>query len=202
MTLQTGAVALIAAAYGWRLGAGDGRALSARRGDRPAGLRRHAAKGIGLAYMVGPTGGYPGRLRRRRRARRLAGGARLRPQSRSSSSAPCCSATRSSSRSGFSGSGSRRSAGTSRCLACGLLPVHPRRSGEAGARRLPRLRRRAPRQALSGAQLRHLRDPSLRDAVTGVQARARAASAAAAPPRRSARARTGSADGTGSRSAG
>ena len=52
------------------------------------------AKGIGLAYMLGPTGGYPDRLPSGRSARRLAGRARLRPQPASSCSARCCSATR------------------------------------------------------------------------------------------------------------
>ena len=80
MTLQTGAVALLAAAYGWRLGLATVVLYLLEGRDRPAGLRGHAAKGIGLAYMVGTDRRLPARLRGRRRAGRLAGRARLRPQ--------------------------------------------------------------------------------------------------------------------------
>ncbi len=58
MTMQTFAVMLIAAVYGARLG---GATVLAYLGQGLAGLPVFAGtpeKGIGLAYMVGPTGGY------------------------------------------------------------------------------------------------------------------------------------------------
>lgn len=58
MTLQTGAVALIAAAYGSRLGFAT---VVLYLLEGAAGLpvfEGTPAKGIGLAYMVGTTGGY------------------------------------------------------------------------------------------------------------------------------------------------
>ena len=58
MTLQTGAVALIGAAYGWRLGAAT---VLLYLVEGAAGLpvfEGTPLKGIGLAYMMGPTGGY------------------------------------------------------------------------------------------------------------------------------------------------
>lgn len=58
MTLQTGAVAMIAAAYGWRLGTAtvllylfEGALGLPVFSDSPE-------RGIGLAYLLGPTGGY------------------------------------------------------------------------------------------------------------------------------------------------
>jgi len=58
MTLQTGAVLLLAMACGWKLG---GSAVLLYLGQGAAGLPVFAGapeKGIGLAYMMGPTGGY------------------------------------------------------------------------------------------------------------------------------------------------
>jgi biotin transport system substrate-specific component len=58
MTLQTGAVMLIAGAYGSRLGAAT---VVLYLLEGAAGLpvfEGTPAKGIGLAYMLGPTGGY------------------------------------------------------------------------------------------------------------------------------------------------
>jgi len=58
MTLQTGAVALIGAAYGWRLGFGT---VVLYLAEGAAGLpvfEGTPEKGIGLAYMMGTTGGY------------------------------------------------------------------------------------------------------------------------------------------------
>jgi biotin transport system substrate-specific component len=58
MTLQTGAVALIGAAYGARLGAAT---VVLYLIEGVAGLpvfEGTPLKGIGLAYMMGPTGGY------------------------------------------------------------------------------------------------------------------------------------------------
>ena len=114
MTLQTGAVALLAAAYGWRLGAATVVLYLLEGAIGLPVFEGTPAKGIGLAYMVGTDRRIPGRLRVRRRACRLAGGAAVSTATRSSSSAPCCSATRSCSRSGSSGS-VQSSAGTSRC---------------------------------------------------------------------------------------
>jgi biotin transport system substrate-specific component len=58
MTLQTGAVMLIAAAYGWRLGVAT---VVLYLVEGAAGLpvfQGTPQQGIGLAYMLGPTGGY------------------------------------------------------------------------------------------------------------------------------------------------
>jgi biotin transport system substrate-specific component len=58
MTLQTGVVLLIGLAYGPRLAAGT---LLLYLAEGAAGLPVFAGtpeRGIGLAYMVGPTGGY------------------------------------------------------------------------------------------------------------------------------------------------
>ena len=58
MTLQTGAVALIAAAYGWRLGAAT---VVLYLLEGALGLPVFSGtpeRGIGLPYMMGPTGGF------------------------------------------------------------------------------------------------------------------------------------------------
>jgi biotin transport system substrate-specific component len=57
MTLQTGVVALLAAAYGWRLGLAT---VLLYLAEGAAGLPvfQGTPPGIGLAYMVGPTGGF------------------------------------------------------------------------------------------------------------------------------------------------
>jgi biotin transport system substrate-specific component len=58
MTMQTFVVLALGAAYGWRLGAAT---LLAYLAAGASGLPVFAdtpEKGIGLAYMVGPTGGY------------------------------------------------------------------------------------------------------------------------------------------------
>jgi biotin transport system substrate-specific component len=58
MTMQTFAVLLIGAAYGWRLGAAT---IALYLAEGAMGLPVFAGtpeKGIGLAYMLGPTGGY------------------------------------------------------------------------------------------------------------------------------------------------
>jgi biotin transport system substrate-specific component len=58
MTLQTGAVMLIGAAYGWRLGVAT---VLLYLAEGAAGLpvfQGTPQQGIGLAYMIGPTGGY------------------------------------------------------------------------------------------------------------------------------------------------
>ena len=58
MTLQTGAVALIAAAYGWRLGAATVLLYLFEGAIGIPVFEGTPAKGIGLAYMMGTTGGY------------------------------------------------------------------------------------------------------------------------------------------------
>jgi biotin transport system substrate-specific component len=58
MTLQTGAVALLAAAYGWRLGAATVVLYLLEGAVGLPVFEGTPAKGIGLAYMVGTTGGY------------------------------------------------------------------------------------------------------------------------------------------------
>jgi biotin transport system substrate-specific component len=58
MTMQTFAVLLIGAAYGWRLGAAT---IALYLAEGAVGLPVFAGTpetGIGLTYMVGPTGGY------------------------------------------------------------------------------------------------------------------------------------------------
>lgn len=58
MTMQTFVVLVIGMAYGWRLGAAT---VLLYLAEGAAGLPVFAGtpeKGIGLAYMVGPTGGY------------------------------------------------------------------------------------------------------------------------------------------------
>ncbi len=58
MTMQTFVVLVLGATYGWRLGVGT---LIAYLAEGAAGLPVFAGtpeKGIGLAYMAGPTGGY------------------------------------------------------------------------------------------------------------------------------------------------
>ena len=58
MTLQTLAVLIIGMAYGWRLGAAT---VALYLAQGAVGLPVFAGtpeKGIGLAYMIGPTGGY------------------------------------------------------------------------------------------------------------------------------------------------
>lgn len=58
MTLQTGAVALIGAAYGWRLGAATVLLYLLEGALGIPVFEGTPAKGIGLAYMLGTTGGY------------------------------------------------------------------------------------------------------------------------------------------------
>jgi biotin transport system substrate-specific component len=58
MTLQTGAVALLAAAYGWRLGLATVVLYLIEGAIGIPVFEGTPAKGIGLAYMVGTTGGY------------------------------------------------------------------------------------------------------------------------------------------------
>lgn len=58
MTLQTGAVALLAAAYGWRLGLATVVLYLLEGAVGMPVFEGTPAKGIGLAYMVGTTGGY------------------------------------------------------------------------------------------------------------------------------------------------
>ena len=58
MTMQTFVVLLLGAAYGWRLGLAT---VLVYLAEGAAGMPVFAGspeKGIGLAYMVGPTGGY------------------------------------------------------------------------------------------------------------------------------------------------
>jgi biotin transport system substrate-specific component len=58
MTMQTFAVVVIGMAYGWRLG---GATVLLYLAEGAAGLPVFAGtpeRGLGLAYMVGPTGGY------------------------------------------------------------------------------------------------------------------------------------------------
>ncbi|HEX2525511.1 MAG TPA: biotin transporter BioY [Geminicoccus sp.] len=58
MTMQTAVVVLIGMAYGWRLGAAT---VVAYLAEGAVGLPVFVGtpeRGIGLAYMVGPTGGY------------------------------------------------------------------------------------------------------------------------------------------------
>jgi biotin transport system substrate-specific component len=58
MSMQTFAVLVIGAAYGWRLGAAT---VLLYLAEGAAGLPVFAGtpeKGVGLAYMLGPTGGY------------------------------------------------------------------------------------------------------------------------------------------------
>jgi biotin transport system substrate-specific component len=58
MTLQTGAVALIGAAYGWRLGLATVFLYLAEGAFGLPVFQGTPQQGIGLAYMIGPTGGY------------------------------------------------------------------------------------------------------------------------------------------------
>lgn len=58
MTLQTGAVALLAALYGWRLGWATVLLYLAEGAMGLPVFQGTPEKGIGLAYMLGPTGGY------------------------------------------------------------------------------------------------------------------------------------------------
>jgi len=58
MTLQTGAVALIGAAYGWRLGAATVLLYLLEGALGLPVFEGTPAKGIGIAYMLGTTGGY------------------------------------------------------------------------------------------------------------------------------------------------
>ena len=58
MTLQTGAVALIGAAYGWRLGAATVILYLLEGAVGLPVFEGTPAKGIGIAYMLGTTGGY------------------------------------------------------------------------------------------------------------------------------------------------
>ncbi len=58
MTLQTGAVVLIGAAYGWRLGVAT---VLLYLAEGAAGLpvfQGTPQQGVGLTYLLGPTGGY------------------------------------------------------------------------------------------------------------------------------------------------
>ncbi len=58
MTLQTGAVALIAAAYGWRLGLATVLLYLAEGAFGLPVFQGTPERGIGLLYMVGPTCGF------------------------------------------------------------------------------------------------------------------------------------------------
>jgi biotin transport system substrate-specific component len=58
MTLQTGAAALLAAAYGWRLGAATVLLYLLEGALGIPVFEGTPTKGIGLAYMLGTTGGY------------------------------------------------------------------------------------------------------------------------------------------------
>ncbi len=58
MTLQTGAVALIAAAYGWRLGLATVVLYLAEGAFGLPVFTGTPERGIGLLYMAGPTGGF------------------------------------------------------------------------------------------------------------------------------------------------
>ena len=58
MTLQTGMVALIAAAYGWRLGLATVVLYLAEGALGLPVFQGTPEKGIGIAYMLGPTGGF------------------------------------------------------------------------------------------------------------------------------------------------
>lgn len=58
MTLQTGAVVLLAATYGWRLGVATVLLYLAEGALGLPIFQGTPQQGIGLAYMLGPTGGY------------------------------------------------------------------------------------------------------------------------------------------------
>lgn len=58
MTLQTGMVALIAAAYGWRLGFATVVLYLAQGAMGLPVFQGTPQQGIGMAYLLGPTGGY------------------------------------------------------------------------------------------------------------------------------------------------
>ena len=58
MTLQTGAVALIGAAYGWRLGTATVLLYLAEGALGFPVFTGTPERGIGFAYMMGPTGGF------------------------------------------------------------------------------------------------------------------------------------------------
>jgi biotin transport system substrate-specific component len=58
MTLQTGAVALIAAAYGWRLGVATVLLYLFEGAFGLPVFTGTPERGIGLPYMMGPTGGF------------------------------------------------------------------------------------------------------------------------------------------------
>jgi biotin transport system substrate-specific component len=58
MTLQTGAVALIGAAYGWRLGAATVLLYLLEGALGLPVFSTTPERGIGLPYMLGPTGGF------------------------------------------------------------------------------------------------------------------------------------------------
>jgi biotin transport system substrate-specific component len=58
MTLQTGAVVMLAAAYGWRLGLATVLLYLAQGAVGMPVFEGTPAKGIGIAYMLGTTGGY------------------------------------------------------------------------------------------------------------------------------------------------
>jgi biotin transport system substrate-specific component len=58
MTLQTGAVAMLAAFYGWRLGAATVLVYLTEGAMGLPVFQGTPQQGIGLAYMMGPTGGY------------------------------------------------------------------------------------------------------------------------------------------------
>ena len=170
MTLQTGAVALIAAAYGWRLGLATVLLYLARGCDGTACLPRHAA-GRGPRLHDRPDGRLSCSVSAvDGRHHRLVCGAWLRTATSSSSSASWCSATRSCSPSAWPMARLRDRLGQAGAFAR-PLPVRAGRPGEACARRLlwsP------PARDSSGAdhrKLRHLRNPSLGDAVAGVQRR-------------------------------
>ncbi|WP_027134228.1 biotin transporter BioY [Geminicoccus roseus] len=58
MTMQTAIVVLIGMAYGWRLGAATVVAYLAEGAMGLPVFTGTPERGLGLAYMVGPTGGY------------------------------------------------------------------------------------------------------------------------------------------------
>jgi biotin transport system substrate-specific component len=58
MTMQTAVVALIGMAYGWRLGAATVAAYLVQGAMGLPVFTGTPERGLGLAYMVGPTGGY------------------------------------------------------------------------------------------------------------------------------------------------
>jgi biotin transport system substrate-specific component len=56
MTMQTYVVLVLGMAYGTRLGVATVLFYLVQGAVRPARIGRYAGRGIGLAYMIGPTG--------------------------------------------------------------------------------------------------------------------------------------------------